>query len=77
MHSMDTVYAVAAVFTAVSLLGLLAAIRPDLYAQYFLVKWQRERLAGKMSGLSWTGWVLFVFCAFASILTLVAGALHR
>jgi hypothetical protein len=70
---MDTIYAVAGIFAAVALCGLLAARRPDIFAQYFLAKWQREQLAGRMSGLSWTGWVLFVFGAFASILTLVAG----
>jgi len=74
---MDTVYAVAGVFAAVALLGLLAAKRPDKFAQYFLAKCQRKRLAGNMSGLSSTGWVLFAFGAFASILTLAAGAARR
>jgi hypothetical protein len=78
MRSMDAVYAVAGVFAAVALLGLLAARRPDVFAQYFLAKWQRDRLTGNMGGLAWTGWVLFVFGVFASILTLVvAGAVHR
>lgn len=74
---MGVVVLVAGIFAAVALGGLLAAKRPDIYAQYFLAKWQRERLAGNLNGLSWTGWVLFAFGAFASIVTLIAGALYR
>ena len=74
---MNPTAVVYAIFVAVAMLGLLAAARPRVFAQYFLAKWQRQRLAGNMSALSWTGWILFAGATFAAILTLVADRLYR
>ena len=67
----------ALLFGFVALGGLLAAMRPDLCARYFLAKWQRERLAGNMGALSWTGWILFGFSSCIVIVILIADVLRR
>ena len=59
-------------FVVVAILGLLAALRPRVFAQYFLAGWQRERLAGNVSALSWTGWIIFGCSAFTLIALLPA-----
>ena len=45
-----------------ALMALYAALRPEQYAQYFLAKWQRERISGHFNVLSWTAWIIFVGC---------------
>jgi len=57
----ETVFGIVAVF------GFLAATRPQIFTRYVLPKWQRSRLAGNMSAVSWTGWIIFGFATVASI----------
>jgi hypothetical protein len=67
----------AIVFVVVAILGLFAALRPRAFAQYCLVRWQRERLAGNMGALSRTGWIIFGCSAFILIALLLANVQRR
>jgi len=60
------------VFSAVCLGGLLAAKRPDIFAQWFFDERQRKRLAGRLDGLSWTGWIIFGLSLLGLIVGLIA-----
>jgi hypothetical protein len=64
------------IFGLVVFAALLAAMRPQIFARYFLGKWQRERLAGNMNTISWSGWVIFGLAVFAAIRVFIA-ALQR
>jgi hypothetical protein len=56
------------VISVVALMGLYAGLRPEKYAQYFLAKWQRERLSGQFNKtLSWTGWAIFAGSVAAAL----------
>jgi hypothetical protein len=46
----------------VGCLGLLAALRPETYARYFLAEYQRRALSRNLSALRFTGWVIFGGC---------------
>lgn len=41
-------------FTVFGLIGLVAALRPDLYTRFFLEKWQRDRMS--LRGVRFAGW---------------------
>jgi len=55
------------IFALVGCLGLLAALRPETYARYFLAEYQRRALSGKFRALSFTGWIIFSLCTIAII----------
>jgi hypothetical protein len=59
-------------FGTLALLGLLAAKRPEVFVRYFLAEQQRERLAGQMSAVSWTGWMIFGCSALTVIAMLIS-----
>jgi hypothetical protein len=61
----------------VALGGLFAALKPEEFARVCLAKWQRERLAGNMSGLSWTGWIIFGFSLFGIAVMVMLFAFNR
>lgn len=65
------------VFGIVAALGLLAAKRPHVFARYFLAEWQRQRLSDNMSGLVWTGWIIFGFGVLAVCAMVISNALQR
>jgi hypothetical protein len=65
------------VFGIVAIVGLLAATRPQVFTRYFLAEWQRERLAGNIGAVSWTGWVIFGCSTFTVIVMLIAEATGR
>lgn len=50
------------IFALVGCLGLVAALRPEVYARYFLAESQRRALSGNLRALSFTGWVIFCGC---------------
>jgi len=50
------------IFVLVGCMGLFAALRPELYARYFLAEVQRKAVSRNLKGLSLTGWVIFCFC---------------
>ena len=50
------------IFALVGCIGLLAALRPEAYARYFLAESQRKTLSSNLKALSLTGWVIFVGC---------------
>jgi p-aminobenzoyl-glutamate transporter AbgT len=50
------------IFALVGCLGLLAALRPEVYARYFLAESQRRALSGNLRALSFTGWIIFCGC---------------
>ena len=54
-------------FVLMGCLGLLAALRPEVYARYFLAGFQRRALFGNLKGLSFTGWVIFGICMAAAL----------
>jgi hypothetical protein len=50
------------IFALVGCMGLLAALRPEAYARYFLAESQRRALSSNLKALSLLGWVTFVGC---------------
>jgi hypothetical protein len=70
-------FAPALVFGIVVMLGLLAAKRPQVFVRYFLPPWQRVRVVGKMSEVSWTGWGIFGLSALGLIVMFIADILAR
>src|SRR4051794_18121445 len=63
-------------FGFVGLLGLLAAVRPQVFVRHFLADWQRDRLGSNMAAVTWTGWIIFVGAAFIVGAMLVVGSLQ-
>jgi hypothetical protein len=63
-------------FGIVSLLGLFAALRPQVFVRNFLAHWQRDRLGSNMAAIKWTGWIIFGGAAFTVAAILVAGAIQ-
>jgi hypothetical protein len=61
------------IFALVGCMGLLAALRPETYARYFLAEYQRRALSGNFKGLSFTGWIIFSVC-FIAIIVLPFGS---
>ncbi|MGA9475339.1 MAG: hypothetical protein WBV36_22935 [Terriglobales bacterium] len=55
------------IIAAVGCMGLLAALRPETYARYFLAEYQRRAFSGNFKALSLTGWILFSACTIAII----------
>jgi hypothetical protein len=60
-----------------ALVALLMAKRPDVFAELFLAKWQRDRLASNMNELSWTGWIIFTAAAIVCVVLLIADVVRR
>jgi hypothetical protein len=52
-------------------MGLYATLRPEQYTQYFLAKWQRERISGQFETLKWIGWLIFGGCVVAILFVVV------
>lgn len=50
------------IFASVGCLGLLAALRPEVYVRYFLAEFQRRALSGNLKAVSFVGWVIFCGC---------------
>lgn len=61
----------------VALGGLFAALRPDEFAKVCLSKWHRDRLAGNMGAISWTGWLIFGFSLFGIALVFILSAFRQ
>jgi hypothetical protein len=55
------------IIALVGCMGLLAALRPETYARYFLAEYQRRAISGNFKALSWTGWIIFSVCTIAII----------
>jgi hypothetical protein len=60
-------------FAVTGLAGLYAALRPEQYSQYFLAKWQRERISGQFEALKWVGWAIFGGCVAAILFVVLQG----
>jgi hypothetical protein len=54
-------------FVLIGSMGLLAALRPDMYIRTFLAESQRRALSGNLRSASLTGWVIFGGCALTVI----------
>jgi hypothetical protein len=50
------------IFGLIGCMGLIAALRPDVYVRYFLAKYQRRALSRNPRALSLTGWAIFAAC---------------
>jgi hypothetical protein len=50
------------VFGSIVCVGLLAALRPQVFARYFLTESQQRALSGNLSVISMTGWAMFSGC---------------
>jgi type VI protein secretion system component VasF len=55
------------ILALVGSMGLLAALRPETYARYFLTKWQRSGASRNPRALSRTGWAIFGVCVFVIV----------
>lgn len=55
------------IVAVVGCMGLLAALRPETYARYFLAEYQRRALSGNFKAVSLTGWIIFSVCTIAII----------
>jgi hypothetical protein len=63
-------------FGITAAVAVLAARRPDLFAQNFLADWQRQRFNGNMAGIVWIGWIIFGFSTFTLCAMLMSEALQ-
>jgi hypothetical protein len=55
------------IFILIGSMGLLAALRPDMYIRTFLAESQRRALSGNLRSVSLTGWVIFGGCVLTGI----------
>jgi hypothetical protein len=55
------------IFALVGCMGLLAALRPEIYARYFLAEYQRRALSGNFKALSLIGWIILSVCTIAIV----------
>jgi hypothetical protein len=53
------------------LMALYAALHPEQYARYFLARWQRERISGRLNVLSWSGWGILALCIIAALIVVL------
>lgn len=68
---------VESVFAVVAMCGLLAGLRPELFARYFFTGWKRQRIEAHLGGLSSVGWLIFIFSGFTFIVALIADVMSR
>ncbi len=66
-----------AAFGIMALVGLLAALRPRVFMEYFLADYQRERLWGNMGLVSQIGWFLFGCSTFMFTLFFLGWLIRR
>ena len=55
------------IFALIACMGLLAALRPEAYARYFLADYQRRAFSGNFKVLSLVGWLIFSGCLIAGV----------
>jgi len=68
---------VESIFALVAMCGLLAALRPEVFARYFFTGWKRQQIEANLCGLSSVGWLIFIFSGFTFIVALIADVMSR